>query len=162
MTVELAEAHIVGRRFRPHWATTTATTIENELPDISVASEVALPSEAVIIYVAVPYARMRFSSLLPSLGTVLRLEGAPEQVGHVEDAIETSTFVTHFLAAATASDSPFSHQYRPLLPSLFFKDEVLDWDVVIEVSPPRPSGTLAVTLEYAGRGTPTSVENPWD
>jgi len=33
--------------------------------------------------------------------------------------------------------------------------ELLDWDVAIEAAPSRPSGTLMVTLECGGRGTPS-------
>jgi hypothetical protein len=51
---------------------------------------------------------------------------------------------------------------RLATPSHFYPDEMLDWDVAIEVAPPRPTGTLSVTLEYGGRGTPTAVEDPWD
>lgn len=48
------------------------------------------------------------------------------------------------------------------VPSRFYADELLDWDVAIEVAPTRPSGTLAVTLEYAGRATPSPTIDPWD
>ena len=47
-------------------------------------------------------------------------------------------------------------------PSKFYSDEVLDWDAAIEVAPMRPSGTLTVTLEYAGRATPSPTMDPWD
>src|SRR5207244_3343401 len=83
---------IMGRRFRPRWATTTATTTQNEFPDISVASQVTQSLvEGTRTYVAVAYARKKLHSLPPSVGRLLLFEGAPEQVGHVEDAIATST-----------------------------------------------------------------------
>jgi hypothetical protein len=47
-------------------------------------------------------------------------------------------------------------------PSKFYADELLDWDAAIEVAPMRPSGTLSVTLEYAGRATPSPTRDPWD
>jgi hypothetical protein len=47
-------------------------------------------------------------------------------------------------------------------PSKFYGDELLDWDAAIKVAPMRPSGTLAVTLEYAGRATPSPTRDPWD
>ncbi|HVP46882.1 MAG TPA: hypothetical protein VMT32_09870 [Bryobacteraceae bacterium] len=47
-------------------------------------------------------------------------------------------------------------------PSKFYADELLDWDAAIEVAPMRPSGTLMVTLKYAGRATPSPVMDPWD
>ena len=52
-------------------------------------------------------------------------------------------------------------QRRPI-PSGFYADELLDWDAAIEVAPTRPSGTLTVTLEYAGRATPSPTVAPWD
>ena len=48
------------------------------------------------------------------------------------------------------------------IPSKFYADELLDWDTAIIVAPLRPSGTLSVTLEYAGRGTPSPTRDPWD
>ena len=47
-------------------------------------------------------------------------------------------------------------------PSQFYVDELLDWDAAIEVAPMRPSGTLTVTLDYAGRSTPSPTRDPWD
>jgi hypothetical protein len=38
------------------------------------------------------------------------------------------------------------------------EQEKLDWDARIESAPERPSGTIDVTLEYAGRGTPIPSE----
>jgi hypothetical protein len=52
-------------------------------------------------------------------------------------------------------------QELKLAPSKFYADELLDWDAAIEVAPTRPSGTLTVTLQYAGRGKPTPIEDPW-
>jgi hypothetical protein len=49
-----------------------------------------------------------------------------------------------------------------LTPSKFYEDELLDWDAAIEVAPIRPSGTLTVTLAYAGRATPSPTREPWD
>jgi hypothetical protein len=51
---------------------------------------------------------------------------------------------------------------RLVNPSTFWQDENLDWDLAMEVAPRRPSGTLAVTLEFAGRGQPSPIEDPWD
>ena len=41
------------------------------------------------------------------------------------------------------------------------EEEVLDWDVTIETTPSRPSGTMQVKLEYRGRSKPIPAENPW-
>jgi hypothetical protein len=51
---------------------------------------------------------------------------------------------------------------RWLTPSKFYGDELLDWDAAIEVAPIRSSGTLTVTLAYAGRATPSPTREPWD
>ena len=52
--------------------------------------------------------------------------------------------------------------YWPPTPSKAYVDELLDWDAFIKVAPVRPTGTLMVTLEYGGRGTPTPLRDPWD
>ena len=41
-------------------------------------------------------------------------------------------------------------------------DEVLSWDVLPAPEHKRPSGMIAVNLEYVGRGAPESVEGIWD
>lgn len=47
-------------------------------------------------------------------------------------------------------------------PSKFYPDELLDWDAALQIEPSRPSGTIMVTLKYAGRDVPASVVDPWD
>ena len=47
-------------------------------------------------------------------------------------------------------------------PSSVYLDEMLNWDVAIEVAPQRPTGVVSVTLDYRGRGTPKAIEDPWD
>jgi hypothetical protein len=85
-------------------------------------------------------------------------EGSLEQVGYSEDAIAASGAISHFV---TTSASRYL-QYGSHLPPPVYKDELLDWDVVIEVEPQRASGILAVTLKYAGRGNPEPFDSPWD
>lgn len=53
-------------------------------------------------------------------------------------------------------------EQRWLTPSKFYADELLDWDAAIEIAPVRPSGTIEVTLAYAGRATPSPTRDPWD
>jgi hypothetical protein len=38
--------------------------------------------------------------------------------------------------------------------------DILDWDVTIETPPPHRTGTIKVTLEYAGRGRPRAITDP--
>lgn len=52
--------------------------------------------------------------------------------------------------------------HRSATPSKAYVDELVDWDAFIKVAPVRPTGTLMVTLEYGGRGTPTPLRDPWD
>ena len=39
-------------------------------------------------------------------------------------------------------------------------DDLLDWDVGVQIPPVRVSGFLRVRLEYAGRATPLPVDEP--
>jgi hypothetical protein len=38
---------------------------------------------------------------------------------------------------------------------------VLNDEVMIEIAPDRPSGTIRVRLAYAGRSTPILADDPW-
>ena len=42
------------------------------------------------------------------------------------------------------------------------KEALAAWDAGVEVAPPRPSGTIPVTLHYAGRGVPRPLEAALD
>jgi hypothetical protein len=160
--VNLAEAAVIRRGFSRPWATTTTTTIEDEQPDISIASEVA-PHHSIAEDMLVAWITQRmFRPVPPSTGKVLLFEGAPEQVGLFEDAIGSSRAVPHYLASPAWNSLLAPPHHRALLPSMVYRDEVLNWDVAIDVPPERRSGTLTVTLKYAGRDTPTPVEDPWD
>jgi hypothetical protein len=39
--------------------------------------------------------------------------------------------------------------------------DILNDNVLIEVSPDRPCGTIRVKLVYAGRSTPIPADDPW-
>ena len=39
--------------------------------------------------------------------------------------------------------------------------DILNNDVMIEVAPGRPCGTVRVKLVYAGRSTPIPADDPW-
>jgi hypothetical protein len=62
----------------------------------------------------------------------------------LEELIRTPSFVSPRWSAAPAD---------------CFSDEVLDWDFFSGPDPERPSGTINVALEYAGRGVPADVED---
>lgn len=162
MNFDEIEAPVVRRAFIPHWGRTTTATIEDEQPDISIASEVAHHHGAFTALLVAWIAQRMFRAVPPSTGKVLLFEGAPEQVGLFEDAIGSSHVVPHFLALSPWNSVLGPSQYRALLPSTVYQDEALDWDATIEVPPDRPSGTFTVVLKYAGRDTPTPVEDPWD
>ena len=162
MIAELVEAPVFGRVFKRRWATGTTTTTDNALPDISIASAAVSRPEANLIYVALPYSR-KLDSLPPNIGRAVPVEGVLEQVGNVEDAIATShLFPLRVLSIGSLGLLFNSSYHRSLLPSQVHASEILNWDAAIEVAPKRPSGKLTVTLRYAGRGTPSPVENPWD
>ncbi len=38
--------------------------------------------------------------------------------------------------------------------------DCLNWDVSIEVAPPRPHGTIQATIICAGRGRPAPISDP--
>ena len=147
------QAPVVGMRMRPRWATTTATSMESEFPEMSGASEADQRPDKMDVFAVVPYVRIGSALSLPaSVGRALMFEGTHEQVGAMEDAIGSSFIVPPLLSGS----------YRRLLPGVFCQEEIWNWDAAIEVAPKRPSGSLTVTLEYAGRGIPTPVETPWD
>jgi hypothetical protein len=160
MNTAVAEAPVVARGLKPNWATTTTTTIEKDLANVSTTSELG-QSPAWSIFAVIPYARLRSRSLPPRAGIAVLLEGAIEQVGYAEDAVASSSLIPHF-GAVPVRTSEHSYRYRPLLASPGYGDEILDWDAVVEVTPIRASGTIAVTLEYAGRGIPMPFDDPWD
>lgn len=41
------------------------------------------------------------------------------------------------------------------------ESEILDWEASIDPPAPLRSGTIRVKLEYAGRGQPLPVDDPW-
>ena len=44
----------------------------------------------------------------------------------------------------------------------YHEEEILNVDAVIDIPPPRESGTIRVRLIYKGRSKPMPVENPWE
>jgi hypothetical protein len=158
MSTEVIDAPIARRGLRPHWATTTTTTFESDIQYVSVASEAA--RTPTVIYLEVPYARMKFDSLPPTVGKMVLVEGAIEQVGQLEDVLASSGLHPRF--PIIGAWRTLSAERTRISPSQSYRDEMLDWDVSIEVAPKRPSGTIAVTLNYSGRGKPTAFNDPWD
>lgn len=56
----------------------------------------------------------------------------------------------------------FSSPRWSATPSPASLDEILEPDFFAGPDPERPSGTIAVTLEYIGRDLPTDLEDIWD
>lgn len=46
-------------------------------------------------------------------------------------------------------------------PTTLIETEILTDDVLIEVAPDRPCGTIPVKLVYAGRSVPIPADDPW-
>ena len=161
MSTAVAAAPVVARGLMPNWATTTTTTIEKDLANVLTTSEVDRRPEW-SIFAVIPYARLRSRSFPPRAGIAVLLEGAIEQVGYAEDAVASSSLIPHFGAVSVRTSEHGYPCYRPLLASPDYGDEILDWDAAVEATPIRASGTIAVTLEHAGRGVPLPFDGPWD
>ncbi len=99
----------------------------------------------------------------------------PAIVFHLPVTIELEVIRARSMASSPAIIMPSDRRPADLIPgplalfperlvnpSTIWPDEKLDWDVVVAVPPNRPSGTLDVTLEFAGRGGPGPIEDPWD
>ena len=52
-------------------------------------------------------------------------------------------------------------EQRLAFPS-YSEEEILNVDAVIDIPPPRESGTIRVKLIYKGRSKPLPVENFWE
>jgi hypothetical protein len=157
-----AEAPVIRTGLSPRWGRTTTTTIEVGEPNIPATSEIA-PKHIVPTHFLVAWLAQRTLRVVPqNIGRVLLYEGAPNQVGIFEDAIAGSNILSHSLASSFWNCFSIPSYCRALLPSAVDQNEVLNWDAAIEVPPSRPSGTIAVTLKYAGRAKPTPVDDPLD
>ncbi len=163
MNATLADESAVRFGFGRGWAT-DITTVGNDIVDASITSDVAPRRERELL-ITIPilhYYAAALGALPANRGRTFFVEEPSDQAGFITDAIASSTYVPHFVAASAWSSVFARRHYRALLPAAFYPEELLDWDASIEVAPKRPSGTLKVTLQYAGRGTPTPVEDPWD
>lgn len=145
--VDTTETAVTRRGFSPHWGRTTTTTIEDEQPDISTASGVT-PIHVAVGDLFVAWMRQR----------IFRAE----QVGLFEGASGSSGIVTHFFNA-WAGGSVAAGQHRTKgLSSLFYADELLDWDFAVEAEPKCVPRTLKVMLKYVPPGSSAPFENPGD
>jgi hypothetical protein len=161
--VDVAQAAVVRRGFSPRWGKTTTTTIEDEQPDISTASEEA-PQHAVWGHLFVARLAQRMESPVPPrIGKILLIEAAPEEVGLFEDTVGSSGIVSDFFnVLAWSYVAVVPHRRPPVESSAFYADELLDWDFAVETAPKRPTGTLTVTLKYVPRGNSAPFEDPGD
>ena len=94
---------------------------------------------------------------------IMALRSAQQQAGMAEAGVASSRVTSGFINPPDLSSLFNPEGFRGGVVGLrSYEDEVLNWDVAIEVAPERPSGTILVTLEYAGRGAPLPMEDPWD
>ena len=160
MNAALADDALVRFAFGRGWAT-NATTEKNDVLDSPITSDAAPRPERGSLAPIFHYVGAR-GVLPPNRGRAFFLEEASDQVGFITDAIVSSSQVSAHLSATAAWSSLFGRgYYAPLFPLAFYRDDVLNWDAAIEKAPKRASGTLMVTLQYAGRGAPMPLEDPW-
>ena len=67
---------------------------------------------------------------------------------------------THAMIPYSDHDQPPSAVTPAELPG-HEEDDVLNWDNLIPVAPPRPSGHIKVRLKNLGRDRPQPAEDPW-
>ena len=156
----IAEAPIVGERVSPRWAMSTMSTMEEESQEFSTASESPSPEQSIGgSFAIVPYAGVPFYALPRIAGRAVFVEGTPEQVGLTSDAIVISSLLPRLWRMPgwllTRSQPLLSH------PVGAGNLDVVDWEQALLETPQRPSGTIKVTLEYAGRSKPIPAGDPW-
>jgi hypothetical protein len=144
---ELGEATLTRSAYRPYWGRTT-TTIDEEPPDVSISSHA-------------PPARI-FGHILIALTAHNYQKAVSRDFGKL--FVLQSQRQHDFGTSATSATllSLLMERAHPPGPTFDYHDEVLNWDAAIEGAPARPSGSIPVTLRYAGRGGPTPVKDPWD
>ncbi len=153
-----AEASVVGRGLRGFWATTTSAVGEAEIQEGSATSDVVAYSNREMVLAVIPYAR--FAYTFPHhYGIAVLCEAPPEQVGLFEDAVVTSSYgpYSRVREAWNACWRPHAIGYPRYVPLPASAEDLLDWDLSIQAPPPRLSGTISVSLRYAGPSIPTPV-----
>lgn len=65
------------------------------------------------------------------------------------------------IESGITQDFADTQQQRFVLPA-YNEEDILNWDVAIQVPPSRPSGTIRVKLKYNGRSKPIPIESPWE
>jgi len=165
--LDLAETELMRGGLRRYWGRTTTTTIEDEEPDVSISSEVAPECVSGHLFIALmPQNVLR--PISPNFGKILVFQSAPQEVVLVGTGTATLFGVgnpvttSNLLSSLHAEHAEHAQHARLLRPVANYEEEVLNWDAAIAVAPKRPSGTVSVTLKYAGRGSPTPMEDPWD
>jgi len=160
MNATLADRPVVTFGFRPGWRT-SITTAGNEIVDAPITSDLPQQQERELMLIPIlHYYPAGVGALPPVCGKTFFVERPSDQAGFITDAIVSSAPLPHPVVASVWREM-FTRRYRAALPAPVYADEVLDWGVSIDTAPKRPSGTLNVTFKYAGRGTPTPVEDPW-
>jgi hypothetical protein len=151
-TTEYAEAPVVRKGLRTKWATTTSSLGEREIPEVSGSSADVSLSGADTLLAIVTYVRP-FSVLPQHRGIALLWKAPAEQSGLAESILE---FAHHSTASVwNALPTPNLKAYRRSLPSPVSSEDLLDWDVVIQPAPTRPSRKISMTVRYTGRSIPS-------
>lgn len=142
------------------WVTNGAS-VSGDFVEVPITSELTPQPERDSVVAVLQYANA--GQTLPARrGKHLLLETSLEQLGFLTDAIVAgSSFSQHILSPWFSLFSQVG-MHRPPSPLAAHEHETLDWDAFIAAPPARPSGTLTVSLTFAGRTKPIEIEDPWD
>jgi hypothetical protein len=158
------ESPVIGRSsLRALWATTASSLEQNDMADVSATSDVVSYSGRDMLLAVVAYARSSYAFPRYHSGVIVLCEAPSEQLGIFENVVGASSSGRYFAVRfRNAIQSPAVKRYDRSLPSPASTEDLLDWDVAIQTPPPRPSGTISVTLKYAGRSIPSPAADPLD
>ncbi len=151
--ITAAEAPIVERRYSRPFALST-TSSQQEEPADSPTTFGSASDSTLCLYAYAAHMSEHATASPARMGRFIFVES--EDPCHVSS---TDGLVSHPLAQPASCSGDLASNWRtPFTPRSTITQETLDWDYA--VSPPkRPSGTIKVTLSFAGRGKPLSF-NP--
>lgn len=155
-----APAVVSGFGRTRRWAT-AGTSASGELVDIPITSENASPSGGEAFFGVFEYANLG-RALPPTRGMNALLETTLEQLSAFTDAVVGSGISALSEHMMSPCFYLVAHGWGRRSSQVSHYHETLDWDAFIERPPGRKSGTITVSLTYAGRAKPIAIEDPWE